>query len=314
MADFARISGALPRGVTLAGPAMGSPDWTPLLGGFLAGNPRVGLRPLHPYPLKRCEKADTVTIAQLFSSAASIGLAQGVAPRIRLADAHRIPLRVDEMGAVSCGGMPGVSNSFASAVWALNALFALARENVAGVNFQTASYALNRLFTIAKIDGRWRAQVSPVYYGAMMFAQAAPRRLAGCWRSPAAPGRTSPRGPLAQPMGPPGLCSLNPPPALRTVDLRIAGASVPATLERLRAPRLQAQSGVTLAGRRFGPQPARAGSPARPPRARSRPPPACMWSACLALALRCSHFQQHRSRISANLQRLALCRRRAAAC
>ena len=149
-----------------------------------------------------------------------------------------------------------------------------------GVNFQTASYALNRLFTIAKIDGRWRAQVSPVYYGAMMFAQAAPAgsrllALSGspgtnltAWATRAADGST--RVVLVYTAA-----------HTRTVDLRIAGASVPATLERLRAPRLQAQSGVTLAGQRFGTSTSTAGSPARPPRARSRPPPACMWSACL---------------------------------
>ena len=52
--DFANISRALPSTVTLAGPAMGSSTWIPLIGQFLAGNPRLGLVTLHRYPLKHC--------------------------------------------------------------------------------------------------------------------------------------------------------------------------------------------------------------------------------------------------------------------
>ena len=69
--------------------------------------------------------------------------------------------------------MPGVSDSFASALWALNALFAMARVNVDGVNLQTRLRA-QQAVRDREVHGRWQAQVSPVYYGAMMFAQAAP--------------------------------------------------------------------------------------------------------------------------------------------
>ncbi len=35
--------------------------------------------------------------------------------------------RVDEMNAITCAGTPGVSDTFASALWVLNALFAMDR-------------------------------------------------------------------------------------------------------------------------------------------------------------------------------------------
>ncbi len=140
--DFANISRALPSTVTLAGPAMGSSTWIPLIGQFLAGNPRLGMVTLHRYPLKHCSATVPVTIPELLSSASTTGLAASVTGAVASAHARGIPLRVGEMGAIACGGMPGVSNSFASALWSLDALFAMARVNVDGVNLQTASYAI----------------------------------------------------------------------------------------------------------------------------------------------------------------------------
>ena len=124
--------------MTLAGPAMGSPAWIPLLGQFLAGNPRLGLVTLHRYPLKHCSANIPVTIPELLSGASSTGLAESVAHAVAISHARGIPLRIGEIGSIACGGMPGVSDSFASALWSLDALFAMARVNVDGVNMQTA--------------------------------------------------------------------------------------------------------------------------------------------------------------------------------
>jgi hypothetical protein len=55
------------------------------------------------------------------------GLANSVARYVGTAHSHSVPLRIDEMNAISCGGVRGVSYPFASALWAVDALFEMAR-------------------------------------------------------------------------------------------------------------------------------------------------------------------------------------------
>jgi hypothetical protein len=252
--DFAVISRALPRTVTLAGPSIGGSAWIPLLGRFLAGNPRLGLVTLHRYPLKHCSANRPVTIPQLLSSASSTGLAESVARDVAVSHARGIPLRNAEMAAIACGGMPGVSDSFASALWSLDALFAMARVNVDGVNLITARN-VNEPFGIDKVHGRWQAVVRPVYYGAMMFAQAAPagsRLLALSGTAGANVNAWATRAPG----GDIHVVLINDSTDhTHSVTVRVPSSSdPPATLERLRAPSVHATSGVTLAGQSFGSQ------------------------------------------------------------
>src|SRR5205807_8152509 len=69
-------------------------------------------------------------------------------PTRRSSDLHGagLPLRVDEINSVACGGAAGVSNTFASALWALDTMFALVRTGVDGVNVHTFQGATYRLF------------------------------------------------------------------------------------------------------------------------------------------------------------------------
>ncbi len=252
--DFSSISRSLPRTVTLAGPAMGSPAWIPLLGQFLAGNPRLGLVTLHRYPLKHCSANIPVTIPELLSGASSTGLAESVAQAVAISHARGIPLRIGELGSIACGGMPGVSDAFASALWSLDTLFAMARVNVDGVNMQTAQNP-NELFAVGRVHGRWQAQVRPVYYGLMMFAAAAPpgsRLLAISGPAGADVNAWATRAPD----GDIHVVLINDDTHhTHTVTVRVPSSSGPlATLERLRAPSVKAESGVTLAGQSFGPQ------------------------------------------------------------
>ena len=77
------------------------------------------------------------------------------------------------MGTVSCSGLSGVSNSMASALWVLDALFSMDRSGVSGVNLHAVN-GINALFVPRHSHGRWQATVDPWYYGALMFTQAAP--------------------------------------------------------------------------------------------------------------------------------------------
>jgi hypothetical protein len=81
-----------------------------------------------------------------------------------------VPLRIDELNTVSCGADGAVSQTFASALWALDALFELDRVGVDGVQIHTFPGAGYELF--ATSGGH--AAASPEYYGLLAFAAAAP--------------------------------------------------------------------------------------------------------------------------------------------
>jgi Glycosyl hydrolase family 79 C-terminal beta domain len=254
--DFAGFTGALPN-VPLAGPSLSGTMWTRDLGQFLAAEPKLGLVTLHRYPLQVCLTPPTSarypTIARLLSPATSTELAESFAPYVALARAHGLSLRVDELNTVSCGADPTVSKSFASALWALNTLFGLANVGVSGVNVHTFPGAGYELFKINGQSGRWRADVSPEYYGMLMFAQATPpgSRLlhvgdAGIpgvtvWATRAADGTVR-------------VVLTNEGSSPRKLAVGIPGNFDGATLTRLTAPSAGSRSGVTLGGQSFGSQ------------------------------------------------------------
>jgi len=254
LGDFSRIGGSLPK-LPLVGPATGGPHWIPDLASFLHAQPKVGVATLHKYPLQTCfirpSEPQYPTVAHLLSPTASRGLADSIAPYVGVARARHVPLRIDEMNSVSCGTAPGVSNGFGSALWVLDAVFQMARVGVDGVNIHTYPKAPYELFTFTHQDGKWSGSVAPEYYGLLMFAQAAPAgaqllKTSGAlgnvraWATHAADGTT--RVVLIN-----DYTSQS-----RTVDVRIAGAQSAATLERLRAPTVGAQTGVTIGGQGFG--------------------------------------------------------------
>ncbi|MGZ4214575.1 MAG: glycosyl hydrolase family 79 C-terminal domain-containing protein [Solirubrobacteraceae bacterium] len=249
--DFSATARSMPR-LALAGPSIGSLAWMPYASRFLRHERSVGLLTLHRYPLKRCGPRSNVTIGQLLSAASSRGLAETVAPYAAVAHARRIPLRIDEMNAVSCGGAQGVSDTFASALWSLDALFQMARVGVDGVNLHTRPGSLNELFTFRRVNGAWRAAVRPEYYALLLFASAAPPgsrllRISGAqdsalqvWATRTADGHVR-------------VVMINKDTRrARVLALRISGHDQSAALERLRAPGASSTNSVTLAGQSFG--------------------------------------------------------------
>jgi len=155
------------------------------------------------------------------------------------------------MNSVSCGTAPGVANAFGSALWALDAVFQMARVGVDGVNIHTYPDAPYELFTFTHRDGKWSGSVAPEYYGLLMFAQAAPAG-AQLLRTSGTLGNVRPWATRA-PDGTEHVVLINDYTAqARTVDVRIAGAHGAATLERIRAPGVHALTGVTIGGQSFG--------------------------------------------------------------
>ncbi|HEY2259650.1 MAG TPA: glycosyl hydrolase family protein [Solirubrobacteraceae bacterium] len=250
--DFSSFAAALPR-IALAGPSSGSVVWNAQLGSFLASEPRVRLVTLHAYPLKHCSSSSHPSTNQLLAPAASAGLAASLAHYVAVARRHRLAVRIDELNGISCGGVRGVSDSFASALWVLDALRHLAQTGVAGVNIHTVPNTINEVIGAGQVNGTGQATVHPEYYGMMMFAQAAPAgsrlvRIGG----PALPGVTVWATRAAD--GHVRVVLTNRRAPARDVKVRIPGGHGPGLLERLQAPNLRSASGVTLGGQSFGGQ------------------------------------------------------------
>jgi hypothetical protein len=165
--------------------------------------------------------------------------------------------RIDELNAITCAGTPGLSDSFASALWAVNALFSIADAGIDGVNIHTWRGSAGKLFGFSRTGGRWSASVRPEYYGLLMFQRAAPAgsRLLATSQSEAAAAAVD------------SWATIGPDHATRVLLLNYSltraqsvrlqlprRAAARAKLTWLRAPSATATSGVTLGCQRFAAQ------------------------------------------------------------
>ncbi len=141
-------------------------------------DPDVKLVTVHRYPLTNCGVSPTSpqypTQANLLSAAATSGLAAPLGPYAQTLHADGIDLRVDELNSASCEGAVGVSDTFASALWVVDALFNLAAVDVDGVNIHTLPGSNYAPFTFNQSGSTWTASVRPLYYGLAFFAAAFP--------------------------------------------------------------------------------------------------------------------------------------------
>jgi hypothetical protein len=257
LADFTRIAAAVDV-PALAGPSVGGPGWFRDLPALMAAEPRLRVVTVHQYPFQLCRTAPSSprhpTIARLLAPAASTGFAARFAQPVADAHARGLPLRIDELNSVSCGAAPWVSRTFASALWALDTLFALARTGVDGVQMHTFPGAGYELFNVNRGSAGTTASVAPEYYGLLMFAGAAPAGSRLLPMSARADAKVSLWATLGRDGRTRVLVINKDASEARTVRLRVPSArpGTDATVVRLTAPSLSAASGVTLAGRTFG--------------------------------------------------------------
>ncbi|MFZ0042127.1 MAG: glycosyl hydrolase family 79 C-terminal domain-containing protein [Solirubrobacteraceae bacterium] len=255
--QFTQWSRTLPN-LPLAGPATSGPSWMGGLGRFISteSKHRLGLVTYHRYPLRACVTDSASpgfpSIPNLLADSSSSGLAKAMASYVSVAHQHKLPFRVGEMNSASCKGAPGVSDTFASALWALDTLFNFASVGVDGVNFHMLPGSAYELFSPSQTTaGTWQAFVHPEYYGLLMFAQAFPpgARLlpvsvpAGplkVWATRATDGTTRVVAINQDTTNP------------HTVSVQVPGAVAAGSLEALQAPSVSATSGVTLGGQTFG--------------------------------------------------------------
>jgi hypothetical protein len=265
--EIAATIAALPRtdpAWTFAGPALaageqaaGAGRWLTAMTPFLRAQPAVRELTVHRYPLKHCYTGPSSpqypTISHLLSEYSTRELAAGVRPWVRLARAHGATVRVDELNSVACRGRVGVSNTFASALWATDVLFSLANVGVGGVNVHTLPESAYQLFEFTRRSGRWQAHVEPEYYGLRLFAQAAPAGSQLLHLDGAQHTSSLSTWATRAPDGTERLVLIDKDPGVaRTVRVAVPARAHSVTVDRMSAPSMSARSGVTLGGAGFG--------------------------------------------------------------
>jgi hypothetical protein len=194
-------------------------------------------------------------VAHLLSRYSTAGLADSLHRWLGIAHRQHRQLRVDELNSVACRGAMGISDTFASSLWATDALFSLLHAGVDGVNLHTLPGSSYELFEFTHAHEGWRSWVRPVYYGLQLFAQAAPPgsrllKLGGVGRGSSVLSAWATRGTD----GIDRVVLIDKDPSRsETVTLRPPRVTPGgATLERLTARSVNASFGVTLGGRPYG--------------------------------------------------------------
>jgi hypothetical protein len=160
----------LPR-VPFAGPdiATSAIDW---MEGFARDEgPDIALLTAHHYITGQANPATSIELMLQEEKKYQPTLAKFQA----IAQSAHVPWRMCETQSFSGGGRAGVSDTFASALWALDYLFVLAGYGCSGVNMETGVNHLGVISKYTPINDDLAGHYSPApeYYGLLAFAHAA---------------------------------------------------------------------------------------------------------------------------------------------
>jgi hypothetical protein len=261
------LAGPGAAGVSLYGPDTAGGSW--LAGYAQAQGAGLGSLAQHFYPLDRCHGGrllrNGASLATLLSPRVAGHEEAHLAAFMRVANASRLPLRMDEANSVACAGQPRVSDTFGAALWALDFSLLAAREGVSGLNFHGGLGSCGAGGTIVSPwysplctapDGQ--ISVRPEYYALLLV-----RSLEGCSLLPvhyrsshdvAVFALQAPDGSLRvliddmdvpQPRGRHGH---SPAPAPVSVAISAPGSYTRASVIRLTAPSAAARAGTALGG------------------------------------------------------------------
>ncbi len=171
LTDYRRYKGVLRAQLPhlpLAGPDVaGKTDWVTR---FAADEGKDCVLLTHHY--YREGQSPTSTIQKL------LGVDPRLQPRLdQLRAASRgcgVPYRICEVNSFSGGGRPGVSDTMAGALWALDYLFTLAYNGCSGVNMETGVNQHNFISSYSPIgdDEHGHYAAKPEYYGLLAFSLA----------------------------------------------------------------------------------------------------------------------------------------------
>jgi hypothetical protein len=164
---------------------------------------------------------------------------------------YRIPAgyRLTEANSFYYGGAPNVSNTFGSALWAIEFLFLNAQYGSAGVNFHGGGSAPG--YTPIADNSAQVVQIRPLYYGMLLFSMIGPGELL---RTKVYADGVALTAYIVAGRSKMSVLIINKDPkssASTTIALGV-GATI-ATIHTLAAPSLNSRTGVTLNGASIGP-------------------------------------------------------------
>lgn len=208
----------------------------------------------HHYPLS-CNTIPTPSIEGLLSPVTREKEAASLARFMAVAHASSIPFRLDETNTVSCGGKAGISNTFASTLWAVGYIARTMAAGAVGINLQgNPANCLGYSPLCAPTPSRLAAgalHAQPEWYALLLAKELVDDRpLPSRIVSATKPNLTvsalrTPRGGLHFVIVQDEPSSTGP----LTVRLRVGPRFRTASILTLSAPSRSAQSGVTLGGR-----------------------------------------------------------------
>ena len=148
------------------------------LGTFMDGVGPTNLKlvTVHEYPTTTCN-GRKVTVAQLLAADLMTRFNDEARTWVAAARERKLPIALAETNSASCGGMPGVSNAFASALWGLDWLFTNAEDGFTGVNFHISyrpgGSSYNPVDTYGGTGQQYENIARPLYYAMYLFAHSA---------------------------------------------------------------------------------------------------------------------------------------------
>lgn len=150
------------------------------LGAFLdgVGASTLKLVTVHEYARTVCD-GRRVTAEELLAPELMTHFNDAARSWVAAAQQHHLPIALAETNSASCGGMPGVSNAFASTLWGLDWLFSAAQDGFTSVNFHMSyrpggsSYNPVDTYEASDNSKRYKNVVEPLYYAMYLFAHSA---------------------------------------------------------------------------------------------------------------------------------------------
>jgi hypothetical protein len=252
-AAYAQVLGENAPDIQLIGPAVAHPLISLRYIGTLINDvgSELGSVSAHVYPYSACIKnpgsASYPTVMRLLSHHAVSEFSTNIAPAVAVAHANGLKFRLTEFNSITCGGKRRVSDTFATALWAPDALFTAMRAGADGANLHVRATSINAPFRITTRG----LEPRPLLYGLMLFNRtlgpqarlvrlhlSAPRALnLSAWA-------VEVRGRILH------VLLIDKGSRTVRVDLHLP-AIAPASVQRLLAPSPYSRSGVTLDGQRL---------------------------------------------------------------
>jgi hypothetical protein len=133
---------------------------------------------IHNYTTSTCGHKN-VTAAELLSPELMERFNALSRKLVEIAHQHGLPVALAETNSASCGGMAGVSNAFASAVWGLDYMFNVARDGYVNIDFHFSYRSGGSAYNPVQVFGwegrdqkaHYRNVAQPLYYAMYAFAE-----------------------------------------------------------------------------------------------------------------------------------------------